>query len=70
VFHPIYDGEHPLLYLPGTGKVLQETAISGILAKKLRIPKIQSAKDMKLKKKEGQSVDNSFLRMGNKIPME
>ena len=41
-----------------------------ILAKKLRIPKIQFAKHMKLKKKD-QSVDTSFLlRRGNKIPME
>jgi hypothetical protein len=40
------------------------------LAQKLRIPKIQFAKHMKLKK-EDQSVDTSFLlRMGNKIPME
>jgi hypothetical protein len=38
---------------------------------KLRIPQIQFAKHMKLKKKEDQSVDTSFLlRMGNKIPME
>jgi hypothetical protein len=29
VFHPIDDCEHPLLYLPGTGIVSQETAISG-----------------------------------------
>jgi hypothetical protein len=29
VFHPIDDCEHPLLYLPGTGKALHETAISG-----------------------------------------
>ena len=42
-----------------------------ILAQKLRLPKIQVAKHMKLKKKEDQSVDTSFLfRMGNKIPME
>jgi hypothetical protein len=42
-----------------------------ILSQKLRIPKIQFAKHMKLKKKEDQSVDTSFLlRMGNKIPME
>jgi hypothetical protein len=41
-----------------------------ILAQKLRIPKIQFAKHMKIKKEE-QSVDTSFLlRMGNKIPME
>ena len=26
---PMDDCEHPLLYLPGTGKALQETAISG-----------------------------------------
>jgi hypothetical protein len=44
--------------------------ISG-LSQKLRIPKIQFAKNMKLKKKLDQSVDTSFLlRMGNKIPME
>ena len=37
----------------------------------LRIPKIQFTDYMKLKKKEDQSVDNSFLpRMGNKIPLE
>jgi hypothetical protein len=29
MFHPIDDCEHPLLYLPGTGKASQETAISG-----------------------------------------
>jgi hypothetical protein len=29
VFHPIADCEHPLLYLPGTGRASQETAISG-----------------------------------------
>jgi hypothetical protein len=29
VFHPIDDCEHPLLYLPGTGRASQETAISG-----------------------------------------
>jgi hypothetical protein len=41
------------------------------LAQKLRIPNIQFAKHMKLKKKEDQSVDTSFLLiMGNKIPME
>jgi hypothetical protein len=41
-----------------------------ILAQKLRIPKIQFTKHMKLKK-EDQSVDTSFLfRRGNKIPME
>jgi hypothetical protein len=42
-----------------------------LLAQKLRIPKIQFATHMKLKKKEDQSVDTSFLlRMGNKTPME
>ena len=42
-----------------------------ILVQKFRIPKIQLAKHMKLKKKEDQSVDTSFPhRMGNKIPME
>jgi hypothetical protein len=42
-----------------------------ILANKFKIFKIQFAKLMKIKKKEDQSVDTSFLlRMGNKIPME
>jgi hypothetical protein len=42
-----------------------------ILAQRLRLPKIQFAKHMKLKKKGDQSVNTSFLlRMGNKIPME
>ena len=41
------------------------------LAQKLRIPKIQFAKHMKLKKKEGQSVDTLLLlRRGDKIPLE
>jgi hypothetical protein len=45
--------------------------VKRILAQKLRIPKIQFAKHLKLKKKEDQSVDTLFhLRMGNKIPME
>jgi len=29
VFGPVDDCEHPLLYLPGTGRASQETAISG-----------------------------------------
>jgi hypothetical protein len=42
-----------------------------ILTQKLRIPKIQFAKHKKIKKKEDQYVDTSFLlRTGNKIPME
>ena len=42
-----------------------------ILAQKLRLPKIQYAKHMKLKKKEEQRVDTSFLlRRVKKISME
>ena len=42
-----------------------------ILAQKLRIPKIQYAKLMKLKKDENQSMETLFLlRRGNKIPMK
>jgi hypothetical protein len=41
-----------------------------ILAQKLRIPKIQFAKYLKLKKKEDQSVGTSILlTRGDKIPM-
>ena len=36
---------------------------------KLRIPKLQFAKHKKIKKKEDQCMDTSFLlRIGNKIP--
>jgi hypothetical protein len=42
-----------------------------ILVQKLRIPKIQFVKHMKLKKKKDKSVDTSILlRKGIKIPME
>ena len=42
-----------------------------ILAQKLRMPKIQFAKHKKIKKKEDQSMDTSFLlRIGYKIHME
>ena len=42
-----------------------------ILDQKLIIPKIQFSKYKKLKKKEDQLVDTSFLpRIGNKTPME
>ena len=42
-----------------------------ILAQKLRIPKIQFAKHKKIKKREDQWVDTSFLpRIWNKISME
>jgi hypothetical protein len=45
--------------------------LSLINAQKLRLPKIQFTKQVKLRKKEDQSVDISFLlRKGNKIPME
>ena len=35
VFHLIDDCEHPLLYLPGTGKASQERAVSGSLQQNL-----------------------------------
>jgi hypothetical protein len=42
-----------------------------ILAQKLRIPKIQFVKHKKIKKREDQWTDTSFLlRIGNKIPMK
>jgi hypothetical protein len=42
-----------------------------ILAQKLKIPKIQFAKHKKIKKKEDQHMDTSFLlRIANKIPVE
>jgi hypothetical protein len=42
-----------------------------ILAQKHRTPKIQFAKHKKIKKREDQGVDTSFLfRIGNKIPMK
>jgi hypothetical protein len=42
-----------------------------IVAQKPRIPKIQFAKHKKIKKKDDQCLDTSFLlKIGNKIPME
>jgi hypothetical protein len=42
-----------------------------LLVQKLRISKIPFTKHIKLKKKEDQSVDTSFLlRTGTKIPLE
>jgi hypothetical protein len=35
VFHPIDDCEHPLLYIPGTGKASREASISGSLQQNL-----------------------------------
>ena len=35
VLHPMADCEHPLLHLLGTGRALQETAISGSCQKAL-----------------------------------
>jgi hypothetical protein len=41
------------------------------IAQKLRIPKLQDTKHMKLKKNEDQSVDTLLLlTIGNKTPME
>jgi hypothetical protein len=41
------------------------------IIQKLRIPKIQFVKHKKIKKKEDQHMDTSFLlKIGNKIPME
>jgi hypothetical protein len=65
-------GYHPKGGNPITKEhICYELTDKWILAQKLRIPKIQFAKHMKLTKKEDQSVDTSIpLRMGNKIPME
>jgi hypothetical protein len=42
-----------------------------ILAQKQRTPKIQFTKHKKIKKREDQWVDTSFLlRIGNQIPMK
>jgi hypothetical protein len=68
VFHPIDDCEHPLLYLPGTGKATQETAISGSFQQNLA-GVCNSVCVWWLK--EDQRMDTSFLpRIGNKISME
>jgi hypothetical protein len=46
-------------------------ALAEPLRRQLRVPKMQFAKHMKLKKKEDESVGTSiFLRWENKIPME
>ena len=61
--------------MPGTGIASQETSISGSFQQNLASVypryKVQFAKHRKIKKKEGQSVNMSFLfRIGNKTPME
>ena len=54
-----------------TIKYLQNLNDKWILDQKHRTPKIQFAKYKKIKKRENQCVDTSFLlRIGNKIPME
>ena len=65
-------GYHPYLGTPITKEVIRYTLTEKwILAQKLRIPKIQFTKHKKIKKKEDQYLDTSFLlRIGNKIPMK
>jgi hypothetical protein len=65
-------GHHPERGNPITKELAQYVlTVKWILAQKLRIPKIQFAKHMKLKKNEDQSVDTlPLLRNGNKTPME
>jgi hypothetical protein len=61
----------PLLFCLGFFPLCPYIRGFWILAQKLRIPKIQFAKHKKIKKKENQLVDTSFLlRIGNKIPMK
>ena len=57
---------------PITKEVIRYTLTDKwILAQKHRTPKIQFAKHKKIKKREDQWVDTSFLlRIGNKIPMK
>jgi hypothetical protein len=65
VLSPMVGCKYPPLYLSGSGRASQETAISGSCQQALGIPD-----HMKLKKKEDQSVDTSvLLRRGNKIHM-
>jgi hypothetical protein len=62
-------GYHPESGNPITNKSLDMHSL--LLAQKHRIHKIKFAKQKKIKKREYQRVDTSFLlRMGNKIPME
>ena len=65
-------GYHPEWGNPITKEVIRYALTNKwILIQKLRIPQIQFAKHKKIKKKEDQCVDTSFLlRIANKIPME
>ena len=65
-------GHHPEWGNPVTKEVTWYALTDKwILAQKFRITKIQFAKHKKIKKKEDQHVDTSFLlRIRNKIPME
>jgi hypothetical protein len=64
-------GHHPEWGNPITKELSQYVLTDKwILAQKLRIPKIKFRDQMKLKKKEDQSMDILvFLRRGNKIPI-
>jgi hypothetical protein len=54
-----------------TARAIERNPVSKTKTKKERISKVQFAKHKKIKKKEDQSVDTSFLlRIGSKIPME
>jgi hypothetical protein len=65
-------GYHPKCGNPITKEhIRQALTDKGILVQKFRISKIQFAKHMKLKEKEAQSLNTSFLlRRGDKIPVE
>jgi hypothetical protein len=62
------DGTENILIKEHTRYILRD---KWILAQKLGIPKIQFTNQMKLKKKEDQSIDIwSFLEGGTKYPLE
>jgi hypothetical protein len=51
--------------------LIVDESLGGVLAQKHRKPKVQFAKHKKIKMREDQRVDISFLlRIGNKIPMK
>jgi hypothetical protein len=67
VFHPIDDCEHPLLYLPCTGIVSHETAISGSFQQNLAGICLGLVADYGMDHQVGQSLDGPSFRLSSKL---
>jgi hypothetical protein len=62
MLNPMDGCEHPLLYLSGTGRASQETAISGVSKHLLASTTVSGFGDCKWDGIPGESVSRSFLQ--------